>query len=330
MTLDELAATIQAAEVIAVATHRGPDPDGLGAALAFLHAGRRAGKRVVSLLAEPVPARWAWVDPDGLLAPQTHGDPTGAPPDDIALGLVFDAHTAARAGAPTEALGARGVPVVCVDHHVTGPDALPGIVATDRNATAEVVLDLLDALGWPLDAVVGTPLYAALAFDTGSFRHVRNDPSTFRRAARLLEAGVDAGPINSALFAERSAAETHLLAVLLQRIELHDDGRVALLSVPPALLAEHGVDPEAAAVATPHVLGIAGVQAAGILRPTETDGVWSWSLRARRGVDVRSLATAHGGGGHTLAAGAEVRGPFDAVRQLLLEGLTAAVARARG
>ncbi len=297
---------LRAARKIACITHIDPDADGLGSQLGFLRAARASGREAVIVNDDPCPARYRWLDRQGEVG---DFDNDAAALQGCDLGLLFDANEEGRAGRPLRALQAAGVPVLLVDHHAVGPRCtLQGLVATRFSSSGEVAFRLLTALGWPIDAGVAEPLYAAISFDTGSFRFLRNDPETLRAAAALLATGFDANPLQEALFASRPFAETLVLARVLGRIERSADGRVAWAVVPPDAVADLDVARDAVGECMPFVIGIEGVQAAALFKPGRAPGEWKLSLRSKAGTPVGHICTERGGGGHAHAAGATLYG----------------------
>ena len=94
-----------------------------------------------------------------------------------------------------ETVRTRGVPVACMDHHVSEgvlPDG-PRYLDAGAAATGELVFELAVANGWTLTEEAARGLYVAILTDTGGFRFSNTRPRTLRVAAELLEVGVDPG-----------------------------------------------------------------------------------------------------------------------------------------
>src|SRR5688572_13803860 len=143
--IEKAAATIDASDELALACHVGPDGDALGSMLGFGSAARAAGKTVVAGFGSPfvVPANLSFLPADLLV------DPSGFPRAPETM-VVFDAGSLdrlAELGGPAAKAGT----LVVVDHHVTneGFGDIP-LVDPDAAATGVIVVDLLDALGWPI------------------------------------------------------------------------------------------------------------------------------------------------------------------------------------
>jgi phosphoesterase RecJ-like protein len=312
---------IAQARSIALMTHMGPDADGLGSQLAFCAAARLQGVQVCVVNEDPLPERYRWLDPLGLAG---HFERDAARLQGVDLGLIFDAHELPRAARPAAWLQQRGVDVWTMDHHTVAPDAdVQGVVATDFSSTGELVYSLIRALGWPVDQDVARGIYAAISFDTGSFRFVRNQARTFRVAAELLETGLDANPIQEALFASRTRGEVELLGRLLNLVEFAAGGRIAWLACDDTITEGLEVAPDAIGEAIPTLIGIEGVLIAMMLKPGKKPGEWKLSLRSKTAVTIGSVARKYGGGGHEHAAGATLSGDVATLVPQILAELTA-------
>ena len=83
-------------------------------------------------------------------------------------------------------------PKLVVDHHLTQQDwATEKWVDTTAGACGEMVEELLEQWGVTLDHAMAQALFVAIVADTGWFMFSNTRPVTLRRAARLMEAGVD-------------------------------------------------------------------------------------------------------------------------------------------
>jgi phosphoesterase RecJ-like protein len=297
---------VSQARSIALMTHVGPDADGLGSQIAFALAARRAGKQVCIVNEDPLPPRYAWLDPERVVGgfDQHVGRLAG-----VDLGLIFDAHEPQRADRPAAWLRERGVDVWVVDHHHVAPTLdVTGVVATGFSSSGELVYRLLQALGWPVDAQVALGLYAAISFDTGSFRFLRNQGDTLRVAAELLDTGLDTNPIQEALWASRPRDEVVLLGRILAQTRFTAGGRVAYAALDASIQDGLDVAPDAIGETIPTLVGIEGVQVAMMLKPSRHPGEWKLSLRSKAMTPIGQVARRRGGGGHDHAAGATLTG----------------------
>ncbi len=318
-----LLARIQASRHILLSTHQGPDADGLGSQLAFVRAARATGRTALVVNEDPLPKRHAWLDPDGDIG---HFDRDAAQLLGADFGLLFDTHEVERAGRPAQALRRQGVDVWVVDHHAVKPDLdLQGCVATEFSSSGELVFRLLKALGWPIDAIAARALYAAMSFDTGSFRFLRNQSETLRVAAELLDTGFDANPVQEALFASRTRDETLLLGRVLAQMQFAGRDRIAWAAIGPEIGAGLNLESDAIGETIPHFVGIEGVLIAMQLKPGRNAGEWKLSLRSKAAVKIGHVAQHFGGGGHEHAAGATLTGDKDQLAAQVLAMLEQAL-----
>lgn len=315
----EIVARIARSRSVLLVLHVHPDGDSVGCSVAMAHCLRALGKRAQVVAPDPLPANLRFLDPDGLCVP-----PEGANgPFD--LGLFLDCADMDRIGT-AQALVPNLPAIINIDHHSSNRAyGTMNFIDAAAGACGEVVVRLIDALGWQMDRPAATALFAALATDTGSFRYENTHPETLRTAARLVEAGADVPRVSSEIWDSRSLASLTLLSLVLPTLRVEGGGRVASLAVSQAMV--HGAGAVAGdqegLVDYPRTLR--GVEVA-LLCAEDRPGVVRVSLRSNRWVDVSRLAARFGGGGHARAAGCTVAGALDEVRERVVAAALDAVA----
>ncbi|GAA1272240.1 bifunctional oligoribonuclease/PAP phosphatase NrnA [Saccharothrix xinjiangensis] len=314
-TATDLSADLSAAaRVLSTATdvtllaHVNPDADALGSALALglvLHR-RGAVVRVSFGAPDEVPETLRALDVAGLLVPAA--EVPAAPPVLVAL----DAGSVGRLGPLGDRVSTAGV-VVVLDHHVSNPRFGHVNVVDERaEATAIVVLRLLDELGVELDEPVARCIYAGLVTDTRSFRNASS--ATHEVAARLLAAGVDAEAVARPLMDSHPFGYLAMLAKVLDRARLDRAaaGGLGLVHAVVTLEDAAGLRPEEVESVVDLVRTAREAEVAAVLKELRPSA-WSVSLRAVSRVDVSEVARRLGGGGHRLAAGFTATGSADEV-----------------
>ena len=172
-------------------THVNPDGDGLGSEAGLAHLLRDRGIEAVITNPTPTPPRFEFLFED-----LPGADRTGEAIRELRRAdtiIVLDISDLGRLGMLSETVRERGVPVACVDHHVSEgvlPDG-PRYLDPGAAATGELVFELAVANGWTMTEEAARGLYVAILTDTGGFRFSNTRPRTLRIAAELLEAGVD-------------------------------------------------------------------------------------------------------------------------------------------
>ena len=127
--------------------------------------------------------------------------------------------------------------------------ATHNLVVLPAAAVGEVVADLLDRLEWPMTPAIATNLWVSLVSDTGSFRYGCTTPRALALGARLVSEGVRPDVVNEFLYEARPVSTLKLEGLVLGTLELHDEGRVAIVSLPKSFLLESGADAAISATA---------------------------------------------------------------------------------
>ncbi len=314
----ELASLVHPGVRICLVTHVNPDGDGLGSEVAMLHLLRARGADVSITNPTPTPPRF-----DFLFSDIPDADRSAQAVKTIrqaGLILVLDISDLSRLGNLASAVAERGVPVACIDHHISSGTLPPGprLVDPTAAATGELVAELAHQLHWPVPLPAARALYVALVTDTGGFRFSNTRPHTLRMAADLLEAGVDPEQIYLDVYAGSPEGRPRLLADVLQTLVVEVPPGLAWVTVPSGALERHGVDPDDLDGVVEHARSIRGVRLALLFREM-SGGRIKVSFRSVGGVDVAELARRFGGGGHAKAAGAAIGGMMAEVQPQVLE-----------
>lgn len=312
----EIAERLAHSRRVALLSHVDPDGDAVGSALGLAWILRAQGIEAFVGLPGGVPRLYSFLP---------GSDDVAATAD--ALPDSFDAVVAVDATSPSRLAGlasvlARGATVLNVDHH--GDNTRFGDVAwVDPTACASALLvhELARDVGWPIGAEAASSLYTGILTDTGRFTFANTDARALAVAAELVECGAAPDDLAHRVYEQRTAASTQLLARALATLTLHDGGRVACLTVTPAMLAETGATAEDTEGFSNWARTIEGVRVGLFLRDTG-DGTVRVSFRSNGGVAVDAVAGRFGGGGHPGAAGARVPGPLEEAKENVLRAVS--------
>jgi len=317
----EVVDALSQARRIAVVSHRDPDGDTIGSAVALGLALESLGKTVTLHCADPVPSTFAFLPS----AARIRQDAPGA---DLDLVVTVDLGDGARAKL---ALGAAA-PVVNIDHHASNTrfGSVNWVDATSA-ATGEMVARVVDALGVPWTSEMATATLLALMTDTGSFQFPNTDPRVLELAARCIARGADLPAITYNVFRSRRAEAMKLWGSAFARLEQEEDGQLVWTWIDRADLERAGGREEDVAGLVEQVARSTGMRVA-LLFNAMVDGEVKLSCRTvpfAPMVDAAALMGAFGGGGHSRAAGAIVKGPLVDVRARVLEAARQALRTAR-
>lgn len=322
-TISQIADRLRQSRRVVVTTHQKPDGDAVGSALAAVRALTSLGIEAQLWLLPPVGEVFMKVigDTPCHLAGGRH-----LPPADADLILVTDTGARSQLADLAVYLAERHERVCIIDHHIQGDATISPcrVVRPEAAAASEIVAELVETLGVRLTPEIATPLYLGVATDTGWFRFSNTSPRAFRTAAKMLDAGVDHPRLYRLIEQTDRPERLRLLARALGSLELHNNGRVAVLSLRAEDFEETGAGPDDTHgfSDSPHCVGT--VEVVALLSETER-GTVKISLRSKQSadpVDVNAIAGQFGGGGHARASGAKMKGTIPEVKTAVLARLS--------
>ncbi|MFN2317856.1 MAG: bifunctional oligoribonuclease/PAP phosphatase NrnA [Gemmatimonadales bacterium] len=302
---------------VVLTTHVNPDGDGLGSEVGLAHMLKALGVNVAIANPTPTPPRF-----DFLFADMPGLDRTAEAVKTLRKAdviVVLDIADLGRLGMLSDTVRDAGVPVACVDHHVSEgvlPDG-PRYVDAGAAATGELIFEIAKACGWEVTQAAARALYVALVTDTGGFRFSNTHPRTLRIAAELLETGVDPESVYVDVYANAPEGRPRLFAEALQTLVVEPEYGLAWVTVPPGAVERHGVTADDLDGVVEFPRSIAGVRLALLFREIHQGRV-KVSLRSVGKVDVAAFAKQFGGGGHTKAAGVSLEGSMAEVQARIL------------
>jgi bifunctional oligoribonuclease and PAP phosphatase NrnA len=320
LILDEL----RSADRFILVTHENPDGDALGSLVAMHGVLRALGKDAVMFIGTdefPLPYEYRFFVLDGLVSE--------APADIEERTVVFlDCGNMDRN--PADVVKRADAHILNIDHHHDNTHfGTVNHVVEQASCTAEIVWDLMRALGVEPTPPVADALYVGLVTDTGKFMYENTGTRAHVMAAELIEAGVDVNAVYRRLYEEVPFSKLELLSRGLARIERFDDGRLTVAQLDRSDFAAAGAEESYAEGVIDHLRAVQGTKVAAVARElldVDKAGKRKVSLRATDGaVDVSIIARAGGGGGHRQAAGFTTRLDPAALVAFLREAIAAQV-----
>ncbi len=309
-----------------VVTHRRPDGDALGAVAGLTLALHALGIDATAALFEPFPTRYELLR-DSVTWHDWTAERDALTSTCDAL-LVLDTCSVQQLEPIADWLP-QAPRTLVIDHHPTR-DAIgtrPGdlrLLDESAGAVCLLVAELLKTAGVAWTPALATALFVGLATDTGWFRFSNTDARLLRMTAELTAAGAAVNAIYRAIYEQDSPARLRLTGRMLQALELHADGQLALLKLRRADFDAAGADRTMTEDLVNEAGRLAGVEAT-VLFTEEADHI-RVNFRSKARLDVAKLAAQFGGGGHTRAAGARLAAPWDAAVATVLAAATAALA----
>ncbi len=306
-------AAIEANQNFVITAHTNPDCDALGSELALAEHLKNLGKTVRIFNSDAMPEAFKFLDARKWVRRYSQAKHLTLINQADVIFVVDASGTWERTGRVGEACQSSSALKICVDHHPDPTDFVDlAVVNTDAAATAELIFDLVQAMGGQLTGSMAQALYAGIITDTGNFRYPKTNPHTHQVAAALLEAGVHPTAIYSQIYEQYPLGRVRLKGHVMDSIKTEAGGQLACYSLSRQKLKEYGV--RMADLDGFASLGqeIGGVRAT-VFCVEGSNSKTKVSLRSDGSVAINQIAANLGGGGHPSAAGATVTGKLDKV-----------------
>ena len=321
-TFEEIGRALREHQHFAILSHVRPDGDALGSQLALALSLQQLGKNVRVWNEEGMLEKYSFLPRAELLT---------KPPaiaDEVDVAIALDTAIQNRLGTAFAAVGSVKI-WINIDHHRSNP-SYGDLVIIDPSApaTGEIIFRLIKSQGLPFNHDIAENLYAAISTDTGSFQYPKTSALTFEIAAELVRAGgLDVGRLSQQLYESYPRRRLELLRELLRTMRFSECNRVASFSLSSKTAAELAALPEDNEGMIDHLRAIRGVIVA-VFFEELADGKVRLSMRSKdEAIDVCAICQKFGGGGHTLAAGARIRGSLAEVEEKVLEEIRAVLKR---
>ena len=272
--------------------HARPDGDTVGSGIALAEIFKALGKAPTYISEDTIPRRLEFLLGDNELAKSFDGRTV----------VAVDIASPQQAG---DILSALPEPSLMIDHHEFGKAfadyyTVPGLSSAGE-AVLNVALELVRMGKIELTQKIAYPLYAAISSDTACFRYSSASDETYKKAALLINTGIDFSEINHKLFNCKLPEQVAAEGFVSSKITRDESGKIAYATVTKSEREALGLDFEFFETAVDIVRSIIGVELAFIVKETD-DGAFRVSLRST-GANVALVASEHGGGGHVRAAG---------------------------
>ena len=311
----QIVEALRARRRLVLSSHSRPDGDSIGSQLAMAYALQAMGKEVTVVNADPAaPPLMAFPGvPEIRIAPSADGD--------------FDAAIIMECG-DLKRTGVTGLDrffVINIDHHPgnTGFGQINWFNA-GAAACAEMVYEVVRALGVPLSKEIATHIYLAILTDTGSFHYSSMSTRTFDICRECLDAGVDPAQVARMVFDSNNLGRLKLFGAVLNLMQIDPSGRIATLHVDHEMTLAAGGTYEDTEGLVNMPLTVKDIVAS-VFFKQEQGNEYRVSLRSKGDIDVNAIAKVYGGGGHKNASGCTLTGALDELQKMLTKQLEGAI-----
>jgi phosphoesterase RecJ-like protein len=269
----------------------------------------------------PLPQEYSFLPLDGLIS---------EPPADVRERTIVFLDCGNIERNPAEAFRREGGDphhILNIDHHHDNTHfGSVNLVVPEASCTAEIVWDLMNALGVSATRTIAEALYVGLITDTGRFMYENTGTQAHLMAADLIEAGVNVHDIYRHVYEGVPYGKLALLARGLSNVERYDDGRLTITDLSVGDFSDSDAEESYSEGMIDHLRAVQGTRLAALVRDRlgGPNGGRKVSLRAGDdAIDVSAIARAQGGGGHRQAAGFSTELSYEELVSFLREQLAA-------
>lgn len=287
---------IDESQKILISAHVNPDGDALGSSLSLRRSLEKYGKdaKVIKI---------SEVDDYLKFLPELNSYEE-VEEEDFDLFIVLDCSEFDRIGDAYKILKKTPKTIV-VDHHVGGKISCDlNIIETKSPATCELIFEIIERTGLPMDEKIAYLLYTGLVTDTGRFMYENVSPQTFNAAGKLLDYGVDFQDIYKNLYQNKEKSKMKFENEILSRVDFFDNK--AYVGIEEKICKKYGVQIGDSESIVNMLRDLKGVEVACILKEYGPND-FRVSLRSKEYVDVSEIARNNGGGGHIRASGFSIK-----------------------
>jgi len=293
---------------IVVTTHKSPDGDAIGSAMAMHHFLRSLGKKPTTILPDAAPDFLHWVTDynECVIAEE---DAVKAATHIAEADLIFslDYNHLPRTGDSVSAMLEKSTaPFILIDHHQQ-PGEFPVVTYSDTSAcsTCEMVFRFIEQCGWigHLNLDIAACIYLGIMTDSGSFRFHSVSYDTHRIAGELVALGLDHAEIHRNVYDTNLMDKLKLIGYALsEKLVVMPEHSTAFISLDKEELKRYNYRQGDTEGLVNQALSIRGVKMAAFFR--EGNNEIKASFRSKGTFDVNTFSRSHWqGGGHINAAG---------------------------
>lgn len=306
--ISEIKKLLTPAQKIVIITHYNPDGDAIGSSLGLKLFLKEKGIDADVIVPNDFPKFLKWMpEAKKIIIADYKRKLAGEAIYNADVIFVLDFNASHRSGNLVGPwLEKARAKTILIDHHQQ-PDNFDFIYSdVTIPATSQMVYHFIQTLEEEelVNQDIAECLYTGIMTDTGGFRFRSTSATTHRIVANLIEKGADPAMITSNTLDTNTVSRLHLLALILGRIEVVKDGKVAILWLKRDELKQFGFQKGDTEGFVNYGLSIMGTQVAAFFMEDLYEDFIKISFRSKDDVDVNQFSRKYfSGGGHINAAG---------------------------
>lgn len=202
----------------------------------------------------------------------------------------------------------NSIPIVNIDHHTSNDDfGMINLVDVEAASTTVIVYKMMISLGVVINNDMATALMTGIYNDTGSFMHSNTDAEVLKIAGDLMAKGAQIADISRHMFKTKTISTLRLWGKVFEGVFVTDEDVVMAVVKENEYEESNSTSDQLSGVID--YLNMIPEGKFSVLVNEDDQGNVKGSLRTRKAdVDVSAIAAVFGGGGHQKASGFSVPG----------------------
>ncbi|HBC30015.1 MAG TPA: bifunctional oligoribonuclease/PAP phosphatase NrnA [Clostridiales bacterium] len=301
---------INTSDKICIAGHKAPDGDCIGSVMALYNFLKPLNKNITVMMDGIIPYNYkAFTDESVILKNYNN--------EEYDLLFVLDTSDRKRLGKFEDVLN-NSKKTVVIDHHKTNEGFGDiNIIDTEMSSTGELLYDVLKASDLDISIEAAVLIYVAVLTDTGKFSYTNTTSHTHRKAAELIDLGVNVSEIDNIVYNSKPSNIVKAFIDCVSGIELYYDNKLGITAITKSILDKNNAEMADVDGVVEYIREIKEVEVSCVLK--ENDEGTKVSLRSKNDIDVSAVSVKYKGGGHAKAAGFDLNENVENARRIIIE-----------
>ena len=316
MVMEQLDFSIKSSKNILLVSHINPDGDTLGSMCGMYSLLKENYKKNCDMVVvSPYPNTYKFLPNSDKVRNVKETDMSRE--YDLVINLdVADLQRCADAGVLFE----KAKKTVNIDHHETNAGyADINIIYPEASATAEVICDISENLGWKVSYDSALCLYVGIMTDTGSFRYSNTTTKAMGFAGKLIACGIDISDVYRKCYESNSKNMVMFQNYCVLKAQFVNDDKIAYTTVYKKDLEKfhHSEGDDFTDGLTEKLRAINTTEIAFVVKELGAN-LSKVSMRSKT-KNIAKVCAEFGGGGHEFAAGAVIKANVETAVSLLID-----------
>ncbi len=329
-SLDVIVKELSMANKIALFPHVRADGDAIGSCVALSTGLKKMGKDCFIVMDEGVSASFSFLEPDVfrsdfIISSEKSDNQKGSETIEETLNSDYffdetqdnerikeiDLSVCVDCGALDRFPGNNDIFLsaaknMCIDHHSTSDFFCDyNYVYPEVAATGELIYEILNGLGVPIDAKIAEAIYTSIVTDTGNFKYSNTTSNTHRIVSELYKTEINTSKINTEIFESKSFLSIKILGKAFANLKYICNNKCVLCYLTQEMIESAGATISDSEGIVDAIRSIKGIEIAVFLKEIAKNE-FKVSLRSKGSADLTIVAQKYNGGGHAKAAGCTI------------------------